>query len=579
MRSPVPYVALPGFARAPGPGRRRVARVVGLACAAAAVAPASAVAAAPFEVAPAGQGQTVVTLTAGTSYVAYLRPASANADWVSVGVCRVFAGASSCASNVELPFPGPTGSGPEPVGRAHVAANNAGGISIYANCFYCAGDNSANSHAIAWTSTDGVTFASTVLNGTTIFDGDGTGALITAGVGGTPQGAFIQASSGSGAGRGVIQPLIPGPALPAPTDLSSAYFGYRSSVVRGVGNSLVYASSDGDRIRSRSFVPFGGPTAQPPANDVAWAPNWTALTDVASPESDGVDALTLARTPNDVYLGYGHRSGGVSSVRYRRFDWTPGVKQFGPAMPLHAVAGLDTETDEPAIAGDAAGRVHAIWQAHLGGDGRRLRYAVSDGAGNAPTVLGNLASREWFFDTQLDAGTGGSGLATWRSGGGGMAALRAVSLDPKPEPTTPPGTPPGGTPPGGDVPVVPSPPVKKKQPSKEVKTSVSVPGGTLSLGAPRGCVTPKGTYTVSMSFVAKKRGSRRSNVVVKVTRADFYVDGKRKVQDRKAPFAARLKVTTKKGTSIKVRGVARLKVKKTSKPRTRSINTTIKVCR
>lgn len=579
MRSPVSCVPLPGSARASGPGRRRAVRLSLLALTTLATVPATAGAATPFEIAPAAQGQTVVTLPAGTSYVAYMRPASVNPDWVSVGVCRVLPGASSCASNVELPFPGPTGSGPEPVGRAHVAYNATGGISVYANCFFCAGDTSSNGHAIVWTSTDGVSFSRTTLNGTTIFDGDGTGALITATVSGSPQGAFVQASSGSGAGRGVVQPLVPGP-LPSPVDLSSAYLGYRSSVVRGVGNSLVYATSDGDRIRTRSFVPFGGPTANPPVADIAWAPNWSPLTAVTSPEPDGVDTLTLARTAGDVYLGYRHRQDGVSSLLYRRFDWTSGVQRFGPAMPLHPISGLDADTDEPAIAGDPSGRVHAIWQAY-GGDTRRLRYAVTDGAGNAPTVLGNLATGEWFFDTQLDAGNGTSGLATWRGGGGGMNTLRAVSLDPQPEPQPAGPVDPGGGAPGGSgdgVVVTPSP-VKRKQPSKEVRTSVGVPGGTLSLGAPRGCVKPKGTYTVRMSFVAKKRGSRRGNVVVKVTRADFYVDGKRRVSDRKAPFAARLKVTSKKGRSIKVRGVARLKVKKTSKPRTRSIKTTIKVCR
>jgi hypothetical protein len=243
-------------------------------------------------------------------------------------------------------------------------------------------------------------------------------------------------------------------------------------------------------------------------------------------------------------------------------------------MPLHAVAGLDTETDEPAIAGDPSGRVHAIWQAH-NSDTRRLRYAVTDTAGNAPTVLGNLATGEWFLDTQLDAGNGTTGLATWRDGGGGMAALRAVSLDPRPEPVAGPGPVEGG---GGGGPTPPTP-KPKPAPSAERKTSVTVPGGTLSLGAPRSCVPPRSTYTVRMSFVAKKRGSRRGNVVVKVTRADFYVDGKRRVQDRKAPFAARLKVTTKAGGSIKLKAVARLKVKRTSKPRTRTIKTTIKVCR
>lgn len=580
MRSPVPYVALPGSARPPGPGRRRVARVVVLGLVLAAVPPAAAGAATPFDVAPGGHDQTVVTLSAGTSYVAYRRPSSADPAVESIGVCRVLAGASSCASNVELSFPTPTGSGPIAVGRAHVASNSTGGISVYANCFFCAGDVSSNAHAVVWTSVDGASFARTTLSGTTIFDGDGTGALVTTSVGG----AFVQASSGSGAGRGVIQPLVPG-SLPAPADLSSAYIGYRSSVVRGVGNSMVYATSDGDRIRSRSFMPFMGPTSVPTPGQIASTASWSSLVDVASPEFDGVDTLTLARTPNDVYLGYRHREAGTSSVLYRRFDWS-GATQFGPAMALHPVAGLDTDTDEPAIAGDAAGRVHAIWQAY-NSDTRRLRYAVTDAAGNAPTILGNLATGESFVDTQLDAGTGGSGLATWHGLTGGPGEpLRAVSLDPKPEPTPGGGGEPGGgTPGGGGIQggpgggAVTPPPVKRKTPSKDVKTSVSVPGGTLSLGAPRGCVKPKGTYTVSMSFVAKKRGSRRSNVVVKVTRADFYVNGKRKAQDRKAPFAARLKVTSKKGKSIKVRGVARLKVKKTSKPRTRSINTTIKVCR
>lgn len=539
-------------------------------------------AATPFDVAPAAQGQTVVTLAAGgTSIVAYVKPSSTIAGAHAVGVCRVFAGASSCASNVELAFPGPTASGPVAVGRAHVATNNAGGISVYANCFFCLGDESSSAHAIAWTSADGTNFTATPLSGETIFDGDGTGALVTALVSGTPQGAFVHASSGSGAGRGVVQPLVTG-GIPAPADLSSAYIGYRSSVVRGVGNSMVYATSDGDGILTRSFMPFMGPTSVPTPGQIANTASWGPLVGVPSPEPEGADQLSLARTPNDVYLGYRYRDAGFSAVRYRRFDWTPGVMQFGPAMTLHPIAGLDTDTDEPAIAGDASGRVHAIWQAY-NSDTRRLRYARTDGTGNAPAVLGNLATGEPFLDPQLDAGLGTSGLATWRNGGGGMAPLRAVVLDPQPEPPVANGDL-GGDGGGGAELVIPPPvtkknPSAKKAPAKEVRTSVSVPGGTLSLGAPRACVKPKGSYTVRMSFVAKKRGSKRSNVIVKVTRADFYVDGKRKAQDRKAPFAARLKVTSKAGKSIKVRGVARLKVKRTSKPRTRSIKTTIKVCR
>ncbi len=575
------HVPLRDHVPPPG-GRGAVASLAGLAAGLVLIAPASA--ATPFVVSPQAMGHTVVTLPAGgslpagTSIVAYVRPSSTIADAHAVGVCRVDPGGGGCASNVELPFPGPTGTGPRAVGRAHVAYNSVGGISVYANCFFCLGDSSADSHAVAWTSANGTGFTPTPLSGTTIIDGDGTGALITASLGGSlTGGAFVQASSGSASGRGRVQPLVGGP-LPAPGDLSSAYIGYRSSVVRGVGNSLVYATSDGDRIRARSFVPFMGPASNPTPAQLASPASWSPLADVVAPEPGGVDTLTLARTAGDVYVGYRHIEGGSSSVRYRRFDWNGGggVNRFGPAMPLHAVSGLDTDTDEPAIAGDPAGRVHAIWQAK-NQDQPRLRYAVTDAAGNGPVVRGNLAVGEWFYDTQLDAGAGSAGLATWRSGGGGLDVLRAVALDPQPEPEPVPAPPPGGGG-GGGSPAPPAPTPPKPAPAKERKTTVSVPGGTLSLGAPRGCVRPKGSYTVRISFVAKKRGSRRSNVVVKVTRADFYVDGKRRVSDRKAPFAARLKVTTRAGGRIQVKGVARLKVKKTSKPRTRTITTTIKVC-
>ena len=65
---------------------------------------------------------------------------------------------------------------------------------------------------------------------------------------------------------------------------------------------------------------------------------------------------------------------------------------------------------------------------------------------------------------------------------------------------------------------------------------------------------------------------------IKVRRADFFLDTKRVLKDTKAPFVARIRVTSAKaGKTYTVRARAYLKVRR-GPARSRSISRTVKTC-
>ena len=118
---------------------------------------------------------------------------------------------------------------------------------------------------------------------------------------------------------------------------------------------------------------------------------------------------------------------------------------------------------------------------------------------------------------------------------------------------------------------VPPPPL-----STVKRTSATVVGGTVTLGSPRVCVPASALFRATLAF---KRATRAGTKVVKVTRVDFFIDGKRKKIDRKAPFAQRLTVRgLKAGSTHTLRARAYLKVRGGKSP-TKSISTTFTVCR
>ena len=118
---------------------------------------------------------------------------------------------------------------------------------------------------------------------------------------------------------------------------------------------------------------------------------------------------------------------------------------------------------------------------------------------------------------------------------------------------------------------VPPPPL-----STVKRTSATVVGGTVTLGSPRVCVPASTLFRATLAF---KRATRAGTKVVKVTRVDFFIDGKRKKIDRKAPFAQRLTVRgLQAGSTHTLRARAYLKVRGGKRP-TKSITTTFTVCR
>ena len=95
--------------------------------------------------------------------------------------------------------------------------------------------------------------------------------------------------------------------------------------------------------------------------------------------------------------------------------------------------------------------------------------------------------------------------------------------------------------------------------------TVQVPGGSITLGAPRACVAPGGSFTATLSF---KRSTKKGTKKVKVTKVEFYIDGKKVKTDTKAPFRQTLTVKKlKAGTKHTLKARATIKVKKGRSPK------------
>lgn len=562
------------------PHRRRRSAPLAVAALGLLALPVGATAATPFPIAPAGTGQSVLRDAAGTTYVAYVRPASSGGGQ-SVGYCRIPAGGSGCATSLELPFPGPGAGGPQAVGRTALTFVPGGPVRVWASCFNCAGDVvGAPDYSFRWTATSNAntSFPSAVPVGKDAGTGDGTAApletvadwgLVAAGASGQIQ---LREYAGTyPTSFAALSPISPN---------------YHPSVVAAPDGRLVYATDDGDRIVSSTYKKLtpGFPTPAMVNDGSNWSP--AAAPDADDGNTSSIGGMALASGPSGTYLSYSYFVPLDERLRLRRFDVT--TKRFGPAVEIQGNSAFDDSVSDSTIAEDPSGRVHAVWESL--GEVDRLRYARTDANGNAASTLGTLARGERFIDPRLAAGPGDQGLAVWH-GNGNETPLRAVALEPVDEqPPAPPGdggsgggggvvTPPVVTPPKAGPPAVAAPP---KPPTRS--TTVSVPGGTLSFTTPRTCVPRGGTISVRMAFQAKRRKKAASglgNVVVKVRRADFYVGSKRVKRDTKAPFVQRITVSPKSrpGSTVKLRAVASLKVRKTSRPRTTSLRATVQVCR
>lgn len=569
--------------RQPRPPRSPWSRIALATAALALSLPAAASAATPFTIAPDGTGQSTVIDAAGTTYVAYIRPASTGAGQ-SVGYCRIPAGTDGCATSLELPFPGAHASGAQGVGRAAVTLVPHGKIRVWATCFGCANDfTGAPDYTFRWesNSADNTGFHLAARAGKDAGNGDGTAAARNLVGGGQ---ALVAATVGGGVQAREAVGVPPAETYPVSyAAISPLFLNYRPSVVTAPDGRLIYASDDGDRMVSSTYLP----PALATVSAINAAVSWSA---VAAPTSDdggtsSISSMSLTSGPSGTYVGYDYFVPLDERLRVRRFD--PATLRFGPPVDIQGNDPLDDSVSASVINQDAGGRLHAVWES-LHADGDRLRYARTDAAGNGASVLGTLAQGERFIDPQLAAGPGNEGVVVWH--GNSETALRAVRLEPTADPL--PGG--GGDGGGGDTGGNPggggigtpgtkvSPPLLPKAPTKSTK--VSVPGGTLSFTTPKACVPRGGKFSARMAFAAKRKqkaAHRTGNVVIKVLRADFYLGKKRVKRDTKAPFVQRITVSakSKRGSTIKLRAVAKLKVKKTSRPRTKTIRATLKVCR
>jgi hypothetical protein len=217
-----------------------------------------------------------------------------------------------------------------------------------------------------------------------------------------------------------------------------------------------------------------------------------------------------------------------------------------------------------------SGAVVAVWRRNSqnGESFNRLRLTRSTDGGESFSSPVSFATTE-SVASRLDVGIALDlgGFAVWQDDG---QTIRAASLDPIGE-FVPAGPGPGTSPPPGTT----TPP-PTTAPARPVRRTVRVPGGSVTLTGPRGCVRPGGTFVATLKW---KRKKRKGNLFVKVRRTDFYI-GKRRVKiDRKAPFRKTLRVRagTARGSTVRLRARAFIKVKRGRSPK-KSLFVTFRVC-
>ena len=108
-----------------------------------------------------------------------------------------------------------------------------------------------------------------------------------------------------------------------------------------------------------------------------------------------------------------------------------------------------------------------------------------------------------------------------------------------------------------------------------VTRTVQVPGGSITLGVPRACVPPGGSFTATLAF---RRSTKKGAKKVKVTQVVFSIDGTKVKTDAKAPFRQTLTVKKlKAGTTHTLSARATIKVRKGRSPK-KSVSATFSVC-
>jgi hypothetical protein len=378
-----------------------------------ALLPAAAQAATPFT-AGSGEEPSVAVGSDGTGHVAWVT----TEENVKVGYCRVSPGAEACNRAELLSFA--ISADANNAGRATVFAPAPNKVVIVAGCWNC--PSGIVDRTYRWISTDnGATFEAPgeVDNG---FETNGFGAWLE-GPGVPFPGIFVGASNShvkaqtTAGGEGVQY-------------ATGGIFVYGPQVVRVPGTTkLVAATNDLEEVR---YGVYNGTFLTVPF--INTAADWETDKTLSGAEGDNSDT-SLNAGPNGVTLAYEEGQSVQARVGLRRFD--PSTNTFGGPTYVQGGDGIDQDgLQEPDSFQDPSGRIHVAWSSLY--DGGRLRYVVSDTAGNNFSAAATLARGEGFNEPELAAGGDGRGFATWTPGISGP--IRVVPLDPQAESatTTPP---------------------------------------------------------------------------------------------------------------------------------------------
>lgn len=276
-------------------------------------------------------------------------------------------------------------------------------------------------------------------------------------------------------------------------------------------------------------------TAWSGTGDIADASTWSAPALIG----DG-EATRLASGPSGMFLLDKHQNAaGKSYWETRRFDGTT----FGaPAT----VPGSETFTERGELTQDGSGRTLVLWV-----DTGTLKGSLSTAGGAFSAAKALLVGESDILGPEAQAAPDGGGWVTFVDGPNvrvfplDLAGMGALYRGPV------------------------------------VATGDTVGDTVLTLTTPKACVPP-GSRIVARLKVAKARIKNRSKgagrLKVKVASVNFMVDGKVRVRDRKAPFAATLVIGAPvAGSTHEVRARIFLKVKH-GPARTRSIRSSFKIC-
>lgn len=370
--------------------------------------PAGAQAGTPFT-AGSGAEPSIAVGSDGTGHVVW----ETTDENAMVGYCRVSAGAGACNRTELLVFPGSLDA--NRAGRATVYTPAPNKVVIVAGCWNC--PTGVEDRTYRWISTNnGQSFGvpSQIDND---FGTEGFGAWLD------DVNLFVAA----GGSRIKAEPSI-GTSVEYAT---GGLFVYWPEVVRLPGTKkLVAATNDLDVVKYGVYV--GNSLV---ASDINASIGWDVDKTLSSLEGGNRDT-SLTAGPNGATLTYLEANSIPNRIGLRRFDAI--TNTFGAPVYIQGEDPIDKNSiGEPDSFQDPSGRIHAVWISLY--DGGRLRYRVSDTAGNNFTAAANIARSEAIYEPEVAAGGDGRGFATWTPGISG--SIRIVPLDnPELESTTTPDT-------------------------------------------------------------------------------------------------------------------------------------------